>query len=640
MYAKAKKSGHPDHDVIHKKLKRESQKALRQAFWLHLDRLFTEENFPIPLDSSPRGLNKRFWSYVKLRKTENTGVSPLKENGKLVTNPSEIGRVMNEQFKSAFSEREEIDEQEFERRCPGLIGPMPERGPNLSDIDIQTEGVEKMLKDLDPNKAAGPDNISPKFLKLVAVELAPALTTLYRASLKQGTVPSDWKKANVTPVFKKGERYKAENYRPISLTSVPCKLMEHVIVHSLMKHLEENDLLRQEQHGFRRGRSCESQLLGLIDEITQELENGNQEDLIALDFSKAFDKVNHSLLIHKLKRYGIDGNVKLWIQSFLQDRQQSVIVEGTSSAPIPVESGVPQGSVLGPALFLIYIDDLPEAVQSKTRLFADDTTCCNTIKSAEDQAQLQNDLNSLITWEERWSMSFHPKKCQVLNVVGKKKPRKFNYQIHGEELQSTSEVKYLGVTITKDLRWKAHITNIYNRANKMLGFLRRNLRITNKRLKDHAYKAFIRPLLEYACAVWDPYYDDDIQMLEKVQKRAARWVTNRFRRTSHVSEMLQTLSWPPLESRRSKIRLETFFKFHKGLTHIESKHLPRKKPNKTNKMATRSSHSQEYEEPNHPRLYRLKAFFPRTVAQWNLLPEEVVSADTLDLFKARVARLI
>jgi hypothetical protein len=517
---------------------------------------------------------------------------------------------------------------------------MPKRGPDLDNINITEEGVLNQLLNLKPNKASGPDGISPRFLQMVAHEITPALTLLYRASLKSGIVPQDWKLAHVTPVFKKGERYCAENYRPISLTSIPCKVMEHVIVHAITKHMEKNNLLHPEQHGFRRQRSCETQLIGLVDELTQELENGHQTDVIALDFSKAFDKVNHSLLVHKLKRYGITGAINTWIASFLSNRQQSVIVDDTVSKPIPVESGVPQGSVLGPALFLAYIDDLPDTVQSKTRLFADDTACSSTIKGRADQEQLQRDLDALTVWESRWSMAFHPKKCQVLHVKGKKKETPFHYNLHGETLQSTPQLKYLGVTLTDDLRWKTHITDISKKANNTLGFLRRNIKTVNKRIKEHAYRAFVRPLLEYSSSVWDPYYQDDIDALEKIQNRAARWVTSRYRRTSHISEIIDTLQWPSLQARREKTRLETLFKFDKGLINIESQHLPVKKPQDVVKVTTRSSHSEEYEDTTHPRLYRQKAFFPRTIVSWNKLPQRAVTATTLDLFRAGIPPLI
>ena len=275
------------------------------------------------------------------------------------------------------------------------------------------------MKDLNPNKAPGPDGISPRLLKDLSVELAPAFTVLYRSSLTTGIVPSDWRSANVSPVFKKGERYLPENYRPISLTSIPCKLLEHILVSHILTFTEENNILCPAQHGFRRNRSCESQLIGLIDELSDDLENGKQVDILVMDFAKAFDRVCHSLLIHKLSHYGITGQVNTWIKNFLADRRQVVVVDGDTSGSVAVESGVPQGSVLGPCLFLLYINDLPENLTSTARLFADDTLCHNTVSSPKDQQDLQQDLNQLAEWEQKWQMTFHPNKCESLQLPKK-----------------------------------------------------------------------------------------------------------------------------------------------------------------------------------------------------------------------------
>ena len=255
----------------------------------------------------------------------------------------------------------------------------------LSKIHISEEGIRKLLKGLNPNKACGPDKISPQVLKELADEVAPILTLLFRTSIDTDTVPKDWRSANIAPVFKMGEHYDPANYRPVSLTSIPCKIMVHVILSSLMDHLEKN-ILSPRQHSFQCKRSCETQLLEFMGELTKNMEACKQTDIVITDFAKAFDKVNHSLL-HQLHHYGVRVQVNRWIGGFLQDQKQAVVVDGAKSNSVAVKSGVPQGSVLGPSLFLVYISDMPSTFSSPVQLFADDTTIYRPITSGQDQTQ-------------------------------------------------------------------------------------------------------------------------------------------------------------------------------------------------------------------------------------------------------------
>ena len=229
---------------------------------------------------------------------------------------------------------------------------------------------------------------------------------------------------------------------------------------------------------------------------------GKQTDLILLDFSKAFDKVAHEKLILKLHQYGIRGDTLNWIKDFLDNRKQTVVINGINSDEVPVSSGVPQSSVLGPILFLAYINDLPEQVKSRVRLFADDTAMYLAISSTTEGQVLQTDLACLEQWEKMWDMQFNPSKCQVLHITRKVEPLNTKYILHNVELESASAAKYLGVTIADDLSWSPHIDNTTKKANQTLGFLKRNIRVHNKDLKSIAYKTLVRPQLEYASTVW------------------------------------------------------------------------------------------------------------------------------------------
>ena len=284
--------------------------------------------------------------------------------------------------------------------------------PVLDTVHISVEGVKKLLSNLQPGKAPGPDNLSPRVLKELADEIAPILTIIYQSSIDTSKVPSDWKEANVTPIFKKGEQYEPANYRPVSLTSVCCKVLEHILTSTIMDHLEHHHILCPQQHGFRGKRSCETQLLEFTHELFNNLAEGKQTDIFILDFAKAFDRVNHSLLVHKLSYYGIQGVLNHWISDFLQDRRQAVVLNGERSDFISVQSGVPQGSVLGPCLFLIYINDMPDLLTSPVRLFADDTAAYNIVTSVDDQKHLQHNLDQLVRVGEKMGYAFPPKEMR------------------------------------------------------------------------------------------------------------------------------------------------------------------------------------------------------------------------------------
>jgi hypothetical protein len=285
--------------------------------------------------------------------------------------------------------------------------------PKMPGFVIHTAGVEKLLKNLKPNKAPGPDDIPPRILKDTAEIIAPILAIIFQKSIHTGALPTDWKNANISPIFKKGDRTKASNYRPVSLTSVCSKVLEHIIHSQTMNFLDKHKLLNTYQHGFRQRHSCETQLIQTLQDLTFSLDKRIQTDAIILDFSKAFDTVPHNRLILKLTQTGVNQQIITWISAFLKGRKQRVVVGGDHSEWVGVDSGVPQGTVLGPLLFLIYINDLPDQLQSTVHLFADDCIIYTNIKSPHDAQKLQNDLIKLTAWERRWQMSFNANKCFV-----------------------------------------------------------------------------------------------------------------------------------------------------------------------------------------------------------------------------------
>jgi hypothetical protein len=270
--------------------------------------------------------------------------------------------------------------------------------PSISDIIINIEGIEKLLRNINISKASGPDNIPNWILKNCAHEIAPFIANIFQLSLDTGTLPSDWRDANISSVFKKGDKHTASNYRPVSLTSVLCKTLEHIICGHILQYLERYNILTSLQHGFRSGHSCESQLVITMHDIMKTFDLKLQTDLVILDFSKAFDTVPHKKLLHNQNSYGIKGTTHKWIGQFLTARKHQVVIDGERSRSCSVDSGVPQGTALGPLLFLCHINNLPSCVTSQVRLFADDCLLYRSIKSINDQIQLQQDLQSLEKW--------------------------------------------------------------------------------------------------------------------------------------------------------------------------------------------------------------------------------------------------
>ena len=447
---------------------------------------------------------------------------------------------------------------------------------------------------------------------------------------------NDWTRSNVTPVFKKGSRHLPSNYRPISLTSLIVNIMERLISSEITKFTVKHNILSPLQHGFRQGHSCQTQLLETIHQLAESLNSKSSTHVIFLDFSKAFDSVPHKRLLIKLHRIGIRGQLLQWIEAFISKRQQRVVVDGQSEWS-PVTSGVPQGSILGPLLFLIYVNDIGHGLKSQARLFADDCTIFREVSSKSDIDALQCDLVKIYQWTQKWQLHLNLSKCKAICISNKRSPPSAQYLINNVPLQWVDTFKYLGITINQKLKWDDHSTNAVLKASRMLNLLRRNMRGCSKSAKSKAYTALVRPHLEYCVPVWAPHTMKYQHALEKVQKRAARWICAKwdrstYRWTKSYDECCNILGWTSLQVRRDILSYCQLYKIIHNLDCIAFDQYFCLSP----LNHTRSHNLSILCKSSNIDAYR-HSFFIRLPFLWNSLPSDVVNASSHRSFKCQVA---
>ena len=352
-------------------------------------------------DLSPDAITKKFWSYVKSSNKSNRIHEKMHLGECFRKNPKEIVDLFNQNFINQFSDESLYDISiKFSNN-------------KFFEFSISTNSIYQQLIRLDINKSMDPDNISAHVLKKCAIPIAFPLHLLFNLSFKTGSLPADWKIAHIVPIHKKGDKGDIENYRPISLTSIISKLFEKCIRDELL--LECQHLLHDTQHGFLPSKSCTTQLVTFSHDISVGLSSNNLIDAIYLDFAKAFDTVNHDIILQKLKfEYNIDGLMLKFIKEYLQGRKQRVVVNGTLSDIHAVKSSVPQGSILGPLLFVLFINSMQNRVSPGTQiaLYADDTKLWRHIVTPNDHEILQRDIDALFQWSIENKMRFHDKKKQ------------------------------------------------------------------------------------------------------------------------------------------------------------------------------------------------------------------------------------
>jgi hypothetical protein len=571
-----------------------------------------------------KGKPKKFYGHMRKLQAVKPGVSALKqESGQLTASDQETVEVLGRNFQKMFTSEGDMGPQHSSQDSETKF--------NSDSVKLDRDSVRLKLLQLVPEKSAGPDNIHPALLKNCAESLAGPLSIIFNESYITGAIPDDWKTAHIVPIYKKGAKSDPANYRPVSLTSVVCKVMESLIKDQLMKYLQDNNIISDSQHGFVSGKSCLTNLLETLESWTKALDEGFGIDVLYLDYRKAFDSVPHKRLLEKLKANGIGSKTRAWLETFLTGRKMRVGIRDSFSQWFTVLSGVPQGSILGPLLFLLFVNELPDWIVNNMKMFADDTKLWTQIRTQDDSLTLQHDLDTLSAWSDKWLLKFNPEKCKLMHI-GHKIDTKYFMEEGGRrvEIQAVTEEKDLGVYFTNNLRPNKQCLKSAAKARSVLAMVRRHFKRIDPQSFRLLYKTYIRPHLEFCIQSWSPYLKKDIEILEKIQRMATRLVPQ-LRKYSYEGR-LRRLQLTTLYQRRTRGDLIETYKLLTGKEKVSSDQFFKLYVSGHNtrghslKLAVQRS-----------RLDLRKSFFSqRIIQQWNDLPQYVVDAPSTNSFKSRL----
>ena len=583
-----------------------------------------EKNIAKNIKSNP----KAFWKYTQSKLKTKPGIPDLEkaETGDKPTftkTDDEKADVFLNYFGSVFTLEPDSEMPHFEERNYKGI---------LENIDLTEDMVLKKLKKLKVNKSPGPDAIHPRVIQEIAESITVPITLIFKTSLQLKELPDQWKHASVCAIFKKGNKTKPQNYRPVSLTSIICKTLESLVRDHIIEHMKLNNLFSEKQFGFISGRSTTLQLLHVLNIWTDILDQGGEIEAIYCDFMKAFDKVPHKRLIHKINKYGIKGNVLGWIKAFLSNRTQCVNIGCATSNTAPVTSGIPQGSVLGPILFVIYINDLPDIVDKDSHvfLFADDTKLFREINSPIDRKILQQDLDNLTDWSNKWLLKFHPDKCVSMIISRNSEIREASYVMENHNLNCSNCEKDIGVFIDNTLSFERHISYAVNKANRVLAITRKTFECMDNNIFNQIFKTLVRPHLEYAAPVWSPHLTTQKELLENVQRRATKMVPG----LSDLSypERLRKLNLPTLAYRRVRGDMIQAYKLMNDIDGYD-KSLPSLLQMSNTGLR---GHSKKLYKQRANKNIRKYYFTNRITSLWNSLPEHIIKSKDLINFEKNI----
>lgn len=558
------------------------------------------------------------YKFVSTKLNKNDAIHALVDEGNVVITEQEKCEALAKHFSTTFS----IPPSEPTHALDEL--PCRDNQP-LCDVDFSVVDVYRMLSSLPDRHGTSPDSISYKILKHCSVSLTHVVCELFRVVIDSGQVPAIWKTSIIVPIFKKGDPTNCSNYRPISLTCTLSRTLERIVVKAIVDHLLRTSFFSEDQFGFLKGRSTSSQLLATLDDWYSALESDSFVDAVYIDFAKAFDSVPHKELLYKVKRAGISGKILSYISSFLNGRSFKVRLNTSFSSSYQITRGVPQGSVLGPILFLIYINDLPTYIPPSVgiKLYADDVKLYKSHKNDASREDLQLALTGLERWSTDWRVNIAEHKCLRFHIG--KNNASLRYTINGYPLPASDCIRDLGVQIDCKLSFSQHVSQVirtaYFKAYQILHILKTRS-LTTLIL---AYKIYVRPHLEYAVESWNPKSAKDIVRLERVQKFFTRKAFKKcLLRPVPYSTRLELCHLQSLTNRRALFDLAMTYKITHNQTSLDpSKYFVRSTRSRLNRFQLQKRKHKTKTQHN---------FFVRTVNVWNQLPNAIVESKSLRSF--------
>lgn len=571
---------------------------------------------------------KQWWSVIKsmLGKGADDSYPPLEHNGKQINDNSDKASLFNTFFLSHCK----LDTSQAE--LPRFNS---KTDIKLSEIVITEKEVIDQIKCLETKKASGHDGISSRMIKEAGFSIVTSLTKLLNMSLEKGIFPDSWKKANVIPLHKKGEKNDVNNFRPVSVLPIVSKIHERIVFKHVYNHLHENGLITRHQSGFRPNDSTINQLSYMYHQFSDALDKKKDVRIVFCDVSKAFDKVWHRGIIFKLKQFGIENKLLDWFSNYLDNRKQRVIIKGQNSEWGIIEAGVPQGSVLGPLLFIVYINDLVDVVNCNIKMFADDTCLYINVDKEEEQAAadlLNNDLQSVSNWANQWLVKFNSLKTKTMVITNKNRKHP-DLLFNGDVLDSVTSHKHLGITFTTDLKWTTHIDKMLQSASRMLDVSMKLQYKLDRKTIETVYLSFIRPKLEYGSQIWDDCNIRERDRLESFQVRAARLVTGAKKGTSR-DLLYNELQWDKLCDRRQNVKLLFMHKIvNRNMPEYLCELLPSKVGDKVSVKTRRSDNTRQFSQKG---ATFAKSLLPHCIDLWNDLDTDVKNIADFDVFKRAI----